>query len=203
MRSTRRWRALRVSTALALITFLFTGSAVQAGPVTINQVVQTLTRTQGPADLTINTLTQDPVGGAKTPTSGQKADGPSVPTGSGDAPQLDKLTSNMSIAQDPQNVGVEIVEEAEVEGTICDCGEILLPGAAFPKWPLLFLAAVPLVFIHDCQDCNETTTPTPTPTPTPTQTPTPTPEPASLLLLGTGLLAVGAGVRRRYAKSKE
>ena len=92
----------------------------------------------------------------------------------------------------------KIVEEAEVEGTICDCGEILLPGGAFPKWPLLFLAAVPLVFINDCDDCVQTPESTPTPTPPPpTATPTPTPEPASLLLFGTGLVAVGAGLRRR------
>jgi hypothetical protein len=104
----------------------------------------------------------------------------------------------MSVVQDPQKLGVEIVEEAEVEGTICDCGEILIPDGAFPKWPLLFLAAVPLVFINDCDDCAQTPDSTPTPTPPPpTPTPTPTPEPATLLLFGTGLVAVGAGLRRR------
>ena len=38
-----------------------------------------------------------------------------------------------------------------VEGTICDCGEILIPGG-FPKWPLLFLAAIPLFFIDTGDD---------------------------------------------------
>jgi hypothetical protein len=68
----------------------------------------------------------------------------------------------------------------------------------------LFLAAVPVVFINDC--CDNETTPTPTPTPTPPSTPTPTPttvpEPASIMLFGSGLLAVGAGLRRRYGKPK-
>lgn len=199
-KSTRRRRVLRGSTALALISLLFIATSVQAGPVTINQVVQTLTSTRGPAELKL--LTQDPVTGQKAPApkNEPKGDGPTAA-----APQLDKLLSGMSSAQDPQNVGVEIVEEAEVEGTICDCG-IIPPYVVggFPKWPFLFLAAVPLVFIHDCQDCDEhITTPTPTPNSTPTPTPTPTPEPASLLLFGSGLIAIGAGLRRRYAKAKE
>jgi len=200
--STRRWRVLRGFTALALISIFVTATSVQAGPVTINQVVQTLTSTRGPAELKL--LTQDPVGGAKAPATGQKTDGPTAAPASGNAPQLDKLLSGMSSAQDPQNVGVEIVEEAEVEGTICDCGDILLPAGGMAKWPFLFLAAVPLVFIHDCKDCDDhITTPTPTPPPNSTPTPAPTPEPASLLLFGSGLVAIGAGLRRRYAKTKE
>jgi hypothetical protein len=111
------------------------------------------------------------------------------------------------VAAGGSSVGVEDIEEGEVEGTICDCGEIFIAGGAFPKWPLLFLAAVPVVFIHDCEDCDKQTEASPTPTPpsipTPTPTPTtPTPEPASLLLFGSGLLAAGAGLRRRYGKSK-
>jgi hypothetical protein len=199
--STRSWRVLRGFTALALISIFVTATSVQAGPVTINQVVQTLTSTRGPAELKL--LTQDPVGGAKAPATGQKTGGPTAAPGS-DAPQLDKLLSGMSSAQDPQNVGVEIVEEAEVEGTICDCGDILLPAGGMAKWPFLFLAAVPLVFIHDCKDCDDhITTPTPTPPSNSTPTPAPTPEPASLLLFGSGLVAIGAGLRRRYAKTKE
>src|SRR6185369_1634619 len=96
------------------------------------------------------------------------------------------------------------IEEGEVDGTICDCGEILIAGGGFPKWPLAFLAAVPLLFIDKDDDCENCQTPTPTPTPpsTPTPTPTPTPEPASLLLFGTGLVAFGAGLRHRYRKAK-
>lgn len=200
--SLQRWRAVRAFTAFALITVLFTANSVQAGPVTINQVVQTVNSYQ--ADLRLGTVAQDPVsspGKGSMPASGPRNDGP---VASVDTAKLDELFSGFPIVQDPQKLGVEIVEEAEVEGTICDCGELLLPGGGFPKWPLLFLTAVPLVFINDCEDCNEipSSTPTPTPPPNPTPTPVPTPEPASLLLFGTGLLAVGAGLRRRYSRTK-
>lgn len=196
--SRRRWRAVRAYTAFALIVFLFTAGTVQADPVQIKNVVQTLSSYQGPAELRLGT-TQDPVSGqtkTSTPTSGPRTDG-QVP-GSGETAKTDALVAGLPVVQDPQKLGVEVIEEAEVEGTICDCGEILIPGGGFPKWPLLFLTAVPLIFINDCDDCNETPESTPTPTPPPpTPTPTPTPEPASLLLFGTGLLAVGAGLRRR------
>lgn len=193
--SPRRWRAVRASTAVALIVFLFTAGTAQADSVRIEKVVQTLSRYQGPVDLRLD-ITQDPVTGqtkSSTPTNGPRTDG-QVPA-SGETAKPD---GGLAIVQDPQKLGVEIIEEAEVEGTICDCGEILIPGGGFPKWPLLFLAAVPLVFIHECDDCDENpiTQPTPTPPP-PTTTPTPTPEPATLLLFGTGLMAVGASLRRR------
>jgi hypothetical protein len=193
----RRRRAVRAFTAFALITFLFTATSVQAGPVTINQVVQTVSTYQ--TDLRLGTV-QDPVKGSM-PAGGPRNDGP---VGSVDTAKLDDLFSGFPIIQDPQKLGVEIVEEAEVEGTICDCGDILLPAGGFPKWPLLFLTAVPLVFVTDCEDCNEipSSTPTPTPPANPTPTPVPTPEPASLLLFGTGLLVAGAGLRRRYSRNK-
>lgn len=198
----KRWRAVRALTAFALIMFLFTAATVQAGPVRINQVVQTITTYQGPADLRLG-ATQDPVVGStktSTPTGGSRSDGPVV---NGQTMTPDELLAVFPLVQDPEKLGVEVIEEAEVEGTICDCGEIFVAGGAFPKWPLLFLAAVPLVFINDCDDCNETPSSTPTPTPPPpTPTPTPTPEPASLLLFGTGLMAVGAGLRRRRRNRK-
>lgn len=192
--SPRRWRAVRAFTALALVVFLFTAGTAQADSVRIDKVVQTLSRYQGPADLRLGTK-QDPVTGQTkpaTPTGGPRTDGQVV------TPEIAKPDGGLAIVQDPQKLGVEIIEEAEVEGSICDCGEIPYAEGGFPKWPLLFLTAVPLVFINDCDDCDETPISTPTPTPPPpTPTPTPTPEPASLLLFGTGLVAVGAGLRRR------
>jgi hypothetical protein len=184
-----------------LIIFLLTAVPVLAEPVTVNHVVQTLTSSQGVLDLRLNTLVQDPAKG----TQQNGPNGESVAKSQG--PQTGKtesIISSVVITGEGKSIGVEDIEEGEVEGTICDCGEIFIAGGAFPKWPLLFLAAVPVVFIHDCDDCDEThdSSPTPTPPSIPTPTPTPTPEPASLLLFGSGLLAAGAGLRRRYGKSK-
>jgi hypothetical protein len=173
-----------------------------ADPVRINQVIQTLSSSQGTSDLKLNSLVsqQD----QKT-TNGSTQNGPRTDGAGTQAPKTDSIISGVVVTGDGKSLGVEVIEDAEVEGTICDCGEIFIAGGAFPKWPFLFLAAVPLVFIHDS---NETETPTPTPTPTPPSTPTPTPtppgvpEPASLLLFGTGLAAFGAGLRRRYSKTK-
>ena len=173
--------------------FLLTAAPVLAEPIRINQVVQTVTSSQGLIDLKLNTVVQDPVlSGTKSGTTGQ---------GQGGA-KGESLLSGMTVTSDPQKIGVEVIQQGEVEGTICDCGEILVAAATdFPKWPFLFLAAVPLVFINHCDTCGDTPILTPTPTP-PANSSTPTPEPASLLLFGTGLLAAGAGLRRRYARRK-
>jgi len=187
-----------------LVILLLTAAPALAEPVRFNQVVQTLTSTQGVIDLRLNTLSQDP-----------KKDGPkgeTVAKTTGPA-QTDSTTeaviSSVVVTGEGKTIGIEEIEDGEVEGTICDCGEIYIAGASFPKWPFLFLAAVPLVFID--RDSDEQPTPTPppgsSPSPTPNPTPSPrnvteTPEPASLLLFGTGLLAAGAGLRKRHAKSK-
>lgn len=182
----------------ALSIFLLTAAPALAEPVRINQVLQTLTNSQAAPDLKLQTLvTQDP--GTKPGPRGETA------TGSESGAKNEPLLSGVTVTSQGQQLGLEIIEEGEVEGTICDCGEILIAGGAFPKWPFLFLAAVPLVFINHCDSCGDTPSSSPTPTPpaATTPTPTPTPEPASLLLFGTGLAAAGAGLRRRYAKSKQ
>jgi hypothetical protein len=186
----------------ALCVFLLTAAPALAEPVRINQVVQTVTNSQGTLDLTINTIvSQDPTQKSSTPQTGPRKDTTSVDPGTG------SLLSGVSVTPEGQPLGVEVADEGEVEGSICDCGELLVAAGGFPKWPLLFLAAVPLAFIHSCDSCDTPDSPTgpnpPTNVTTPTPTPTPTPEPASLLLFGTGLLAAGAGLRRRYTHSKE
>ena len=197
----RMWLTCRRLTALIGL-FVFMSQTTFADSIRISQVVQTVSPTQGRIELRVKNLAQDPVSpdvkgniGARSEKT-KSSDG--VTTGT---PSL--LGVEVS---SQQQVGLEAVGDAIVEGTVCDCGEILVPGG-IPKWPLIFLAAIPLIFIHhDCDNCDENVcltcdtivTPTPSPTP-PSNT---IPEPATLLLFGTGLLAFGAGLRRRYATSR-
>ena len=109
---------------------------------------------------------------------------------------------------------VEIVED-----DVCDCVEEQVVRRGFPKWALLGLAAVPLLFLFRDTGTPRTRTPTPTTTtttetptpttPTPTtptpMTPTPTPpepvpEPMTILLFGTGLAGIGIAARKRFGK---
>jgi hypothetical protein len=91
---------------------------------------------------------------------------------------------------------VQTVDLGDVTGTVCDCGEIPPPPAikgGFPWWPLL---GVPLVCVTGI--CSNSKTPPETPPNTPPETPVP--EPLTLLLFGSGLLALGAGTRRRHGR---
>src|SRR5215813_14035742 len=164
-------RVGRILPATLVILFL-TAVPALAEPVTVNHVVQTLTSSQGTLDLRLNTLVQDPAKGTQQngPRGESVAKSQAPPVGG----KTESLISGVAVAAEGTSIGVEDIGEGEVEGTICDCGEIFIAGGGFPKWPLLFLAAVPVVFIHDCKDCDEHPESTPTPTPPSTPTPTPT-----------------------------
>jgi hypothetical protein len=199
-----RSRAFRPLAAM-LSVMLLTGP-VHAGPVAINEVIQVIGKYQNPPELRLSSLTQTPstpISGVKGSivTSGVNQSGASGPTGIADG--TDSLFVGVASVSGDSQRGVEIIDQGEVEGTICDCGDITIPGG-FVKWPLLFLAAIPLFFIDGGVDQTPPPSfnPTPLPTPTSSETPAPVPEPASLLLLGSGLAAFGAGIRRRYAKAK-
>ena len=205
-------RRLAQKLAATLCLLFLTAVPALADEVRIGQVVQTQRNSQARPELKLSSLaSQDPVApGTKGAT---QQNGPANGAQDGQKPNQggmsDAAVPGVAITNEGQSIGVDIIEEGDVEGTICDCGEVFVAGAAFPKWPFLFLGAVPLVFINQCENCDEqNSSPTPTPTPTPPSNPTPTPpssevpEPASLLLFGTGLAAAGATLRRRYAKAR-
>lgn len=195
-------RAFRPIVATLSI-LLLTGVPVHAGPVAINEVIQVLGTYQNPPEIRLRTLTQT----SSTPISeikGSTVDSSVKQSGTNGPGTVveNSLLAGVAVSSNGPQRGVEIIDQGDVEGTICDCGEILIAGGGFPKWPLLFLAAIPFFFINGDDDVDTptlTTTPTPLPvTPTPTPPVIPIPEPASLLLFGSGLAAFGAGLRRRY-----
>ncbi len=199
-------RAFRPTAAILSI-LLLSGVPTHAAPVAISEVIQVLGSYQNPPELRLRSISQNassavPDGEGPSPVASaaqQSAAGDAVEiadTTTANSVSSDTLLAGVAVSTDPQG-GVEVVDQGDVEGTICDCGEITVPGGGFPKWPLLFLAAIPFFFIHGCNNCQTTTPPPPPSTPTPQ-----IPEPASLLLFGSGLAAFGASLRRRYARGK-
>lgn len=195
--------------ALMLSVLLIAAVPVQAGTVTYGDVIALATINgqsgRSSVDLRLRSVTQQS-GGAqqqdKQTVSGgaQQQDRKNIqtPTGGSSAGGADSsLTGAPVTVQQPGSTQVETIELGDIQGTICDCGEIAAPPGGFPKLPLLALAGIPLLFLGGGDDLIPPTfVPTPTPPPPP---PPQVPEPATLLLLGSGLAALGAGARRRRA----
>src|SRR6185369_12024679 len=118
-------RGRRVTRVVAALLCLLLSTAVPAfaDPVKIHQVIQTLSGPTGTPDLRLNNLIsqQDPTTPNSSPQTGPGKNGGTQ------APQTDSIISGVTVTGQ-QSLGVEIVEEAEVEGTICDCGEIYIAG---------------------------------------------------------------------------
>lgn len=199
---TMRSRAFR-PIAVLLSVLLLASAPVQAGPVAIGDVMQIIGSYQNPPELRLRSFSQTSSRPIKS-TDGAATVASGIVDSSVTPRNTDSLLSGVSVDNhDPQDP-VIVVAQGDVDGTICDCGVVTV-AAGFPKWPLLFLAAIPLFFINDddCETCDDIVTPTPTPTPNPTPTPqTPVPEPASLLLFGSGLAAFGMRLRKRRMQAK-
>ena len=194
-------RAFRSAVAILSI-LLLSGVPSYAAPIAFREVIQVLSSHQNPPGLRLRSISQTATPllaeGFASSTQEDAAGQPITGTAVVDAGDS-TLLSGIAMSVKPQG-GVVAIDQGEVEGIICDCGEITVPGGGFPKWPLLFLAALPFFFSHGCDEC-EIETPPGTP-PGTTVTSSPIPEPASLLLFGSGLAAFGAGLRRRYARGK-
>jgi len=203
-----------IATMISLL--LLVAVPAQASPIKFVDVVNVMADLQRSSQVEQLRLrvAQDPSVPLNTGASSRTSAGVAAPLTGGEAlPDSAAAGATESVApslvagtevapQQPQG-NIQVFEQDNVDGTICDCGEIPSVGGGFPKWPFLFLALIPLFFIHhhnrQCPTC--VTPPSETPTPTPTPTP-PIPEPASLLLLGSGLVALSASARRRYAKMR-
>jgi hypothetical protein len=178
--------AIRRITAILSI-LLLSSLPTHAAPIGIREVVQVFSNYQTPPDLRIGNTAQI----SQTATTSQRKPGVDQAPATSDTYPLDGTIIN----SDPNAVAV--IDLGEIEGTVCDCGDISVPVAGFPKWPLLFLAGIPFLFLPHCDNCD-----TPESFPTPTPPPTHTPEPASMLLFGSSLIALGAGLRRRNKRTK-
>jgi len=186
-----------VATILSLLLLaVAAASPAQAGPVAYSDVVHVMSNLQSGGqsqELRLRSVTQEgstPVSGGLVAPTGKTSGEDAAAAGSSSG----SLISTVAGPQDGQQGNVEVIEEGDVTGTVCDCGEIFIPGG-WPKWPLAFIpAAICLVpdlctkddkkcVGPDCDVCVDCTT---------------VPEPATIFLLGSGLSALGAAARRRY-----
>lgn len=187
-----------VATILSVLVLAFVASPAQAGPVAYSDVVHVVgnLRSGGQSqELRLRSISQDggtPVNGALVSASKSSTDVTSAVSTS----ETSSLISTSIGLQEGQQGIVEVIQEGDVTGTVCDCGEFIIPGGGFPKW--LLLGGVPLVCV--LVDCNPDEPP-------PIcevncEPPPEIPEPATIFLLGSGLAALGAKARRRYTQSK-
>lgn len=189
----RAFRPIAVTLGLLLLA----SAPAQASPVTLADVIQVISgnpRYGGQAPvMQLRHATQEDKTQQKSSTSTQTSSASTTTEQSGD----------VSTQQDPP-IQAQTEEVGEIEVGECDCGElpdeiVEIPGR---RNFLPFLPLVGLICVTGICTPDENPTPTPPSFPTPTPPTEPIPEPATLFLFGSGLAALGAGARRRYARAK-
>ena len=202
-----RHQAIR-TTALMLGVLLVAAVPAHAGTITFGDLVRTVGAN---GQLRPASEVRLRLGAQAGSTAAQSGSTQSGTTNSSSAPEQQQApggstTVSAPASSDPtlsQSGGkVETVDLGDVTGTVCDCGEI--PPVEIPKavggFPWWTLAGIPLVCISGICTGSEDEPPPNNPPPTPP--PPQVPEPMSLLLFGSGLLAVGAGARRRHGRRR-